>query len=149
MHDNEYQPHLSPPPALFLAFYCCNAVVSSIAYRYCKYDCRLYVHCLHTTASIVIRQVSTIVDDIVFLCDTSCCGSNGAGGWYCMRFYPCLVLIGWYVMARPEGKRVLLISSKGETVARQMSGAVMHRYGAATVAFTRSCLLYHLSLIHI
>lgn len=30
-------------------------------------------------------------------------------------------------MARPEGKRVLVISSKGETVARQMSGTVIHR----------------------
>lgn len=30
-------------------------------------------------------------------------------------------------MARPEGKRVLLISADGVTVARQMSGAVMRR----------------------
>ncbi|CAN0421039.1 unnamed protein product, partial [Hapterophycus canaliculatus] len=35
--------------------------------------------------------------------------------------------VGWYVMARPEGKRVLVISTKGETVARQMSGAITHR----------------------
>ena len=34
---------------------------------------------------------------------------------------------GWYVLARPEGKRVLVVSAKGETVARQMSGAVTHR----------------------
>ena len=39
----------------------------------------------------------------------------------------CPIHLGWYVMARPEGKRVLVISSKGETVARQMSGAVIHR----------------------
>lgn len=31
-------------------------------------------------------------------------------------------------MARPEGKRVLVISAKGETIARQMSGAITHRY---------------------
>eukprot|EP00904_Undaria_pinnatifida_P011058 jgi/Undpi1/7082/HiC_scaffold_22.g09556.m1 len=37
---------------------------------------------------------------------------------------------GWYVMARPEGKRVLVISSKGETVARQMSGTVIHRFSS-------------------
>lgn len=34
---------------------------------------------------------------------------------------------GWYVMPRPEGKRVLLIAANGETVARQMSGAITHR----------------------
>lgn len=38
-----------------------------------------------------------------------------------------LTLTGWYVMARPEGKRVLVISAKGETVARQMCGAITHR----------------------
>lgn len=32
-------------------------------------------------------------------------------------------------MARPEGKRVLIISAKGETVARQMSGSITHRHG--------------------
>ncbi|CAM9998491.1 unnamed protein product, partial [Ectocarpus sp. 13 AM-2016] len=37
---------------------------------------------------------------------------------------------GWYVMARPEGKRVLVISAKGETVARQMCGAVTHRFSS-------------------
>ncbi|CAM9132949.1 unnamed protein product [Scytosiphon promiscuus] len=37
---------------------------------------------------------------------------------------------GWYVMARPEGKRVLVISTKGETVARQMSGAITHRFSS-------------------
>eukprot|EP00903_Cladosiphon_okamuranus_P016060 g14826.t1 len=37
---------------------------------------------------------------------------------------------GWYVMARPEGKRVLVISAKGETVARQMSGAITHRFSS-------------------
>ncbi|CAM9384243.1 unnamed protein product [Sphacelaria rigidula] len=35
---------------------------------------------------------------------------------------------GWYVMPRPEGKRVLLIAANGETVARQMSGAITHRF---------------------
>eukprot|EP00752_Nemacystus_decipiens_P013797 g12249.t1 len=37
---------------------------------------------------------------------------------------------GWYVMARPEGKRVLVISANGETVARQMSGAITHRFSS-------------------
>ncbi|CAM9441530.1 unnamed protein product [Discosporangium mesarthrocarpum] len=35
---------------------------------------------------------------------------------------------GWYVAARPEGKRVIVISVKGETVARQMNGAITHRF---------------------
>ncbi|CAM9613617.1 unnamed protein product [Ectocarpus sp. 6 AP-2014] len=46
---------------------------------------------------------------------------NGAGS---------TVGAGWYVMARPEGKRVLVISAKGETVARQMCGAITHRFSS-------------------
>ncbi|CAM9963504.1 unnamed protein product, partial [Choristocarpus tenellus] len=34
---------------------------------------------------------------------------------------------GWYVTARPEGRRMLLISSNGETVARQMNGGIAYR----------------------
>lgn len=47
-------------------------------------------------------------------------------------------------MARPEGKRVLVISAKGETVARQMSGAVTHRCNTCAAVSGLSLFLTHL-----
>lgn len=47
-------------------------------------------------------------------------------------------------MARPEGKRVLVISAKGETIARQMSGAITHRYYSSTgrLRYTHQSVVY-------
>lgn len=46
-------------------------------------------------------------------------------------------------MARPEGKRVLVISAKGETIARQMSGAITHRYYCSTrIRFTQQSVVH-------
>ncbi|KAG5192681.1 putative snur portin-like protein [Tribonema minus] len=35
---------------------------------------------------------------------------------------------GWFVMPRPEGKRVMLIAAEGRTIARTMNGAITHSW---------------------
>jgi snurportin-1 len=35
---------------------------------------------------------------------------------------------GWYVLARPEGKRCLVVSAKGNTVARLQDGEILHKF---------------------
>ena len=35
---------------------------------------------------------------------------------------------GWYVRARPEGKRCLVVASRGTTVSRQLAGGVLHKW---------------------
>ncbi|CAN0490023.1 unnamed protein product, partial [Phaeothamnion confervicola] len=37
---------------------------------------------------------------------------------------------GWYVLARPEGKRVLVVAAHGQTTARDMSGVVSRRWAS-------------------
>ncbi|KAG1677386.1 hypothetical protein FOA52_010766 [Chlamydomonas sp. UWO 241] len=59
----------------------------------------------------------------------------------------------WFVMARPEGRRVLLVSSGGRTVSRTRTGAVLHRMtsslpegSAASLSGSDACILdcvYH------
>jgi hypothetical protein len=59
----------------------------------------------------------------------------------------------WFVMARPEGRRVLLVSSGGRTVSRTRTGAILHRMtsslpegSAASLSGSDACILdcvYH------